>query len=698
LGLTQYLYGRKGTYRTGCVPGFDPSHELDFIAAWNTNATTSSELRKYEGILHRQFAHYRMIRSTGNPTEWFQFPVGVDPIAAISSFIRSLCPWITSQIDLESIRPKKHKQLYLNTIYHKNIEYCEEECERITLLEKEQAPVIEAIKSFLASSNVAGTIIAPCGSGKTRMTCDAIKGLQRVIICCPLQQIQTQWNETLLSQKVFTKEEIKLIGGKGTTDPTEIATWMKQSSYCFLTTYASSHLLTDALSTHVQVIILDEAHHMAGVIATAETGEGKTRRLMKKAVDIDIKRLSLTFTPRNIIAEEASSVLTMDDEAIFGPVLHEIKLRTLIKQGILPDYRIWSLRSDTGAGLEAKAKTILEAWNAVEEVNDTEINILHHLIVFTHTNEEANLVATFLRKELEIIEKDFKKNSEEEYKTQIFHVGSVAGCDNYDISIANYKRAKRSILINCKMLGEGVDLPITNGVAILYPKHAVGDIVQSIFRAGRWHKEKPLFHVILPILGEEDMSGLEHVFLSLAQYDEALKDEITYKVAHPPADPSEPVIPRTDSSGSVLPDTIVMEGFDGSKLEEVIRCFRNIRTYFYHEKVLSIGEVIAICKKYSISTSEQYKTIRDTKEPHLPEHPLRGGISWYTFLHGSEGSMTKEQFIKDIIVEKKIRTVAEWITHHTSSYPSSLNIADGYFGGIDEFQQLVQLASIRSRR
>jgi hypothetical protein len=60
--------------------------------------------------------------------------------------------------------------------------------------------------------------------------------------------------------------------------------------------------------------------------------------------------------------------------------------------------------------------------------------------------------------------------------------------------------------------------------------------------------------------------------------------------------------------------------------------------------------------------------------------------------------MTKEQFIKDIIVEKKIRTVAEWITHHTSSYPSSLNIADGYFGGIDEFQQLVQLASIRSRR
>lgn len=660
LGLTQHLYGRKGTYRTGCVPGFDPSHELDFVAAWNTNATTPSELRKYEGILHRQFAHYRMKRSTGNPTEWFQFPVGTDPIIEVSRFLKE-CKWIQSVIDLESIRPKKHKQLYLNTIYHKNIEYCEEELERITLLEKEQAPVINAIKSFLASSNIAGTIIAPCGSGKTRMTCNAIKGLQRVIICCPLQQIQTQWNETLLSQNVFTKDEIKLIGGKGTTDPSEIATYMKQSSYCLLTTYASSHLLTDILSSNIQVIILDEAHHMAGVIATAETGEGKTRRLMKKAVDINIKRLSLTFTPRNVYAEEACSVLTMDDEAIFGPVLHEIKLRSLIKQGILPDYRIWSLRdsAETATGLEAKAKTILEAWNAVEEVNETDIHILNHLIIFTHTNEEANIVATFLKKELELIEKDFKKNSEEEYKTQIFHVGSGAGCDTFDTSIRNYSNAKRSILINCKMLGEGVDLPITNGVAILYPKHAVGDIVQSIFRAGRWHKNKPLFHVLLPILDGEDMSGLEYVFLSLAQYDEALKDEIMYKAAHPPVDPKEPVPPRTDSSGYVLPDTIVMEGFDGSNLEEVIRCFRNTRNFIYPElsesrkRMIQVDELLTLIETkslniYDMTYNDLYEFMK-IKNRIIPNSFLQEWkLSLYDLAHSKDSSSKHADYYRSV--------------------------------------------------
>ena len=686
LGLSTDLYGRGGTYQTGCPPGFDPSHELDFVVAWTTDATTDSKLKNHEAILHNQFAHLRMKRTTGRLTEWFQFPVGVDPIAAISTFL-SRCTWITSIVDLESIRPKKRHQNYLNTSYHRNTNFCEDNTERTALINAIQAPIISAIRSFIAAAAaiLAGTILAPCGSGKTRMACEGMRGLQRVIICVPLQQIQQQWADTLLSLGIISIDQILLIGGKGTTDPSVIATWMKKSSYFILTTYASSHLLIEALTSNVELIVLDEAHHMAGVIATAETGEGRTRRLIKKACDLNIKRLSLTFTPRNVRAEEVSSVLTMDDEMIFGPILAELKLRDLIKKGILPDYRIWSLRDaiNKGKGIEAKINTIIEACAATEEIDGKEKYLLHHIVLFVHTTTDAAAAATILKKAISDME--------------IFHVGSDASCDNYDESIKAYNKATRAILINCKMLGEGVDLPITNGVAILYPKQAVGDIVQTIFRAGRWYKDKPLFHVLLPILEEDDISGLESVFLSLAEYDEALKDEIVYKAAHPGSSSGEPD-PRTDSSGSVIPDSIIIEGFDGSNVEEVIRCFRNLRTYFHHEKVLSFGEVIAICKKHSISTSEEYKMIRDTKEPHLPEHPLREGISWYNFLHGSAPRMSLEQFVNDIIVERKIRTIADWMTTHTPPYPSSLNIADGYFNGIYEFQQLVSLASIRSRR
>lgn len=646
LGLTTDLYGRGGTYQTGCPPGFDPSHELEFVAAWTTDATTDSKLKNHEAILHNQFAHLRMKRTTGRLTEWFQFPVGVDPIAAISTFL-SHCAWITSIVDVDSIRPKKRQQNYLNTSYHRNTNFCEDNTERTALINAIQAPIISAIRSFIAAAAIlAGTILAPCGSGKTRMACEGMRGLQRVIICVPLQQIQQQWADTLLSLGIISIDQILLIGGKGTTDPSMIAEWMKKSSYFILTTYASSHLLIEALTSNVELIVLDEAHHMAGVLATAETGEGKTRRLIKKACDLNIKRLSLTFTPRNVRAEEVSSVLTMDDEMIFGPILAELKLRDLIKKGILPDYRIWSLRDATnkGKGMEAKLNTIIEACAATEEIDGKEKYLLHHIVLFVHTTVEATAAATILKKALLDIE--------------IFHVGSDASCDNYDDAIKAYNKASRSILINCKMLGEGVDLPITNGVAILYPKYSVGDIVQSIFRAGRWHKDKPLFHVLLPILEEDDMSGLEFVFLSLAQYDEALKDEIIYKATHPSSPSGEPD-PRTDSSGSVIPESIVMEGFDGSNVEEVIRCFRNSRDIIYPElsesrkRMIHLEELLPLIETKSLNIYDMtYNDLHEfmkNKNRTIPNSFLQEWkLSLYDLAHSKDASLKNADYYRSI--------------------------------------------------
>jgi len=209
------------------------------------------------------------------------------------------------------------------------------------------------------------------------------------------------------------------------------------------------------------------------------------------------------------------------------------------------------------------------------------------------------------------------------------------------------------------MLGEGVDLPITNGVAILYPKHAVGDIVQSIFRAGRWHKNKPLFHVLLPILGEEDMSGLEHVFLSLAQYDEALKDEITYKAAHPASPSGEPVAPRVDSSGYVLPDTIVMEGFDGSKLEEVIRCFRNSRDLIVPElsesrkRMIQLDELLTLIETKSLSiydmTYNDLYEFMKTRNRTIPNSFLQEWkLSLYDLAHSKDASSKHADYYRSV--------------------------------------------------
>jgi hypothetical protein len=79
------------------------------------------------------------------------------------------------------------------------------------------------------------------------------------------------------------------------------------------------------------------------------------------------------------------------------------------------------------------------------------------------------------------------------------------------------------------------------------------------------------------------------------------------KAAHPVSPSGEPVAPRVDSSGYVLPDTIVMEGFDGSKLEEVIRCFRNSRDIIYPElsesrkRMIQLDELLTFIENKSLN-------------------------------------------------------------------------------------------------
>lgn len=220
------------------------------------------------------------------------------------------------------------------------------------------------------------------------MTCKGIKGLKKVVICCPSNQIQGQWVSALISEGVFTENQILTMGSSnnGTTDQGEIWTFMQQDIYCVITTYMSSNLLVDILMNDTQILVLNEAHHLGGIVGKEDDGEGKTRRLMMTATKLQIKRLSLTFTPRIVRNDDNNEMeyASMDDTTIFGTQIAELKFRDLIRKGVLPDYRIWSLHdsSKKGAGILGKAACILESWKATEMVRGVEQYILHHLIVF----------------------------------------------------------------------------------------------------------------------------------------------------------------------------------------------------------------------------------------------------------------------------------------------------------------------------
>jgi superfamily II DNA or RNA helicase len=679
LGKTINPYARRSTYLTGCPPNLTPSQDLEFIAIWETTADCDSELRDYEDALHDYFHAYRMMRSIPNDTEWFNFGT-LRPIEywidLIKSFITSR-PWFKREMPLHEVIPVYSTRRYLSRQLRKNLKYIRNESVRNERLSKLQEPVIQKILEFVDDAdNLAGVVIAPCGSGKTLMCVIGIKKIARCIICCPSTHIQQQWRDTIKAIGLFSDESIYLVGGEGTTDCDIIKKWVDNERYCILTTYKSSYLLERLINDTLELIVCDEAHHMAGIISDDcsddGTGEGATRRLMRQACDIGIKRISLTFTPRFVYRDESSRTeyFSMDDEKIFGSKIAELDYRTLIQEGVLPDYRVWMMRDEAmrGKGIIGKAECIKEAWNAKEASNGDEKFIINHLIVFVQTNDEGRLLETY-----------FNENTED---TLILRVGDDIKIKTRE-SIKRFEEAPRAIIINCFILGEGVDIPCADSVAIMYPKKSRGQTTQMILRAGRWYQGKSVFHILIPTLGDEDLSGFEEVLIALASCDSQICDEIVFR-ARKEIDTTNPT-DKFSEFESARPENIMIDEVSADA-DEIRTCFTNVRKNIFTTK--DARRIQRICLEKGIDTSIEYADIRTSELPELPENPISGKTNWYDFLHPLNiDRISPIDFVKNILEPNSLKAghrYDEWRgvqpSDILSTLPSVQHITDGYFG------------------
>jgi superfamily II DNA or RNA helicase len=359
----------------------------------------------------------------------------------------------------------------------------------------------------------------------------------------------------------------------------------------------------------------------------------------------------------------------MDDDSIFGKKIAELKIRDLIRKGVLPDYLLWTLRDESkkGTGIIGKAECILEAWEAIEIIRGEEKHILHHLIVFASTTQETKDLERFFKA-----------------KTTDTLILRVQEGDKLEEPIAHFTAASRAILINCFVLNEGVDIPIANAVAITYPKQSRGQITQMILRAGRWYEGKSVFHVLIPTLGVEDLSGFEEVLSALASCDEQIRDEIVLRTK-PDVKPSDP-LPPSPETGDTLPERIMIEEF-GADQEEIKRCFTNIRKNLFPAN--ESRRIQELCIEKGIDTSVEYALLR-IDIPELPEDPRPKGVPWYDYLHPMrfhDDRLTGSAFVKTILDTNNLRvghTYDEWRGVQPidviARLPSVQHITDGFFG------------------
>jgi superfamily II DNA or RNA helicase len=601
IGLTNEPQNRLSTYLTGCPPNETKDNDIYFVKLWSIK---SDNIRKYEKILHNNYKQYRLMRNIPNDTEWFKFPIQV-----IEDTINNIGK--NDWIDKEEYITDINRKIYLNHNYHYNIDFIDDIQERINKLVDFQKPTIDKLINFFNNTTkISGKLHAPCGYGKGRVPIQAMKGIMnRVIILCPSYYLLYQWKQNILKEKLFDNNDILLISGNHQRSQEDINNHFNKNKFCIISTFLSSNKITKL--DNIQCVIYDEAHHMTGILPKDDNiGVGCSRELIKRIKDnnLKIKQLFLTFTPKTIHSiDEDIKYLSMDDD-IFGYEIANINFREMVNIGVLPDYRVWTIRDrDTlGEGLIAKVDMIKECWKSKECIKDSdklvERFILNKLIVFAKDHYDATKIYELL-KDLD--------------DTDVLYLEK----DENSIKKTNEFRKKnhRSIIINCKKLGEGVDIPEADSVIIMYPKSSTIEIIQMLLRPGRWYINKPIFHMLIPILDDEDIGGLERVLVALADVDPKIVTEIEIKMKRMNGINSHTEIKEYMDEEI---ENIIIDSYEGGNIEDIKNCFIRVRNRQFNYNELTYEQMKQ--KIANLSNKPYNKTTYKKlcmEDPIYPENP-----------------------------------------------------------------------------
>jgi predicted helicase len=260
------------------------------------------------------------------------------------------------------------------------------------------------------------------------------------------------------------------------------------------------------------------------------------------------KRLFLTATPRHYDIRHRDKegdfkVVSMDDEAIYGPRAYTLTFGEAAGRGIICNYKV-----------------------VISAVDDKEINqfAIEHGITLIEgdligTKWVANQIA--VERAIEKTEakraitfhsrvssaKEFSSDSTRGLKQflngfSVFHVSGSQKSSERKQVIKMFRDAPNAVITNARCLTEGIDVPSVDMVAFIDPRHSLVDIAQATGRAMRKPRESdkstgyvvvPLFlerrssHKLEEVLEHSDFADVSNVVNAMREQDEDLAQIIS---------------------------------------------------------------------------------------------------------------------------------------------------------------------------
>ncbi len=442
-----------------------------------------------------------------------------------------------------------------------------------TLFDYQEEAVSKVATAFLGGVS-RGQLVMACGTGKTIVAQRVSEriGAKRILVLVPslllVQQTLNSWLRNAPSSLQFLavcsdesvandapQERASDLPFAVTTASSEIASFLRlQGISVVFSTYQSSHQVAEAQDTSgvdFDLVISDEAHRLAGPLSSAystvlDAARIRTKRLLFMTATPKVYSTSVTAKA----AEADVAIASMDDERVFGPVIHTYSFSRAIKEQRLMDYEVIVFGvSDADLSIDIERRRFAEIAGATLDAKELAQHFglaramekyrIHRVISF---HSRISAAANFARTHSML-----RAHALPFAGTQHLSVCKVlTGGDPTHKrrrvlrELSNIDQGDIGLVTNARCLTEGIDVPSLDGVAFIDPKVSQVDIVQALGRAIRRSGEDKLRgHIIVPVFltnqeiesGEMSKATFRHVFEvlnGLKAHDEAF----TQKVDH----------------------------------------------------------------------------------------------------------------------------------------------------------------------